>query len=228
MAAGSSRIEAVLFDLDGTLIDSAPDLLAALDHVRSGLGLPGADHSRLREYVTRGAAGLLEAGLGDGPGDAVDREVLRDRLLDYYAENCWVRSEIFAGIEPLLDALEDRGVALGIVTNKVSRFADPVVERAGWSTRFGALITGDRVTRPKPDPEGLLAACARLEAAPERTLFVGDDLRDVQAGRSAGMPTVVAAWGYLPAGEDGGGWRADGIIRHPLELMNWPGLASAA
>lgn len=223
------RPEAILFDLDGTLIDSAPDLLAALDHVRAGLGLPPGDHRRLREHVSRGAAGLLEAGLREraesGP-EAAQR--LRNELLDYYAQNCWVRSEIFDGVAELLVALEDRGLPLGIVTNKIGRFADPVVDRAGWRGRFDVVVTGDRVAAPKPDPEGVLAACRRLDAAPEHTLFIGDDRRDVMAGRAAGVITIVAAWGYLPDGDDPHAWGADAVIAEPEALLRLPLWGEAA
>ncbi len=212
--------EAVLFDLDGTLIDSAPDLLAALDHVRSGLDLPPSDHRRLREHVSRGAAGILGAGL---PGwddlSEAERDKLREQLLDFYAAHCWTRSAAFHGVEQLLDALGEQGVRLGIVTNKISRFAEPVIEHAGWAARFGCLVTGDRVVRPKPDPEPVLAACQALGATPDRVVFVGDDRRDIVAGSAAGTRTVVAAWGYVPAGERPELWRADAVIEHPAELL---------
>lgn len=217
--AAARMPEAVLFDLDGTLIDSAPDLLAALDHVRSGKGLPPCDHRELREHVSRGAAGLLAAGL---PGWAElpesEREGAREQLLDFYAEHCWDLSAPFEGIEELLDRLQERGMHLGIVTNKISRFAEPIVARAGWADRFGCLITGDRVARPKPDPEPVLAACRALGVQPGRTLFVGDDHRDVLAGAAAGTGTVVATWGYLAADERPGDWNADALIASPLEL----------
>ncbi len=211
---------AVLFDLDGTLIDSAPDLLVALDHVLAGLGRPGADHARLREHVSRGAVGLLAAGLPNwNELDAVARNRAREALLDYYAEHCWVHSAPFEGVEALLVELRDRGMRLGIVTNKLSRFAEPIVERAGWQDRFGCLVTGDRVDHPKPDPEGVLAACSALGVEPGRTVFVGDDRRDVLAGRAAGASTLVAAWGYLPAGVDPEDWAADGVISAPFGLI---------
>lgn len=213
--------EAVLFDLDGTLIDSAPDLLVALDHVLAGLGHPGADHARLREHVSRGAVGLLAAGLpswndlGDAP-----RNRAREALLDYYGEHCWVHSRPFDGVEALLDELGERGIRMGIVTNKVSRFAEPIVERAGWRDRFGCLVTGDRVDHPKPDPEAVLTACRALRVEPGRTLFVGDDRRDVLAGRAAGTATVVAAWGYVPTGVRLEDWAADAVIPDPRKLID--------
>ncbi len=213
--------EAVLFDLDGTLIDSAPDLLAALDHVRAGLDLPPSSHSELREHVSRGAGGLLAAGLpGWSKMGQGERHDLQQSLLDFYADNCWQRSTPFDGIEALIERLAGLDIPLGIVTNKVSRFADPIVEHAGWAGRFGCLITGDRVARPKPDPEPVVAACQALGVRTQRTFFVGDDRRDVLAGAAAGTRTVVAAWGYLPSGEQPGDWSADDIIAEPAALLD--------
>jgi len=218
----AAKPEAVLFDLDGTLIDSAPDLLMALDHVLAGLGHPGADHARLREHVSRGAVGLLAAGLPCWDElDEAPRNHALEALLDYYSKHCWVHSAPFDGVEALLAALHERGIPMGIVTNKVSRFAEPIVERAGWRDRFGCLISGDRVDHPKPDPEAVLAACRALQVEPNQTLFVGDDRRDVLAGRAAGTSTVAAAWGYVPAGVCLEHWEADAVIPDPRKLLDW-------
>lgn len=213
--------DAVLFDLDGTLIDSAPDLLAALDHVRAGLDLPPTSHGELREHVSRGAGGLLAAGV---PGWAKmgqgKRDSLLQSLLDFYADHCWQRSTPFEGIEELVERLSGLDIPLGIVTNKISRFAEPIVEYAGWAGLFGCLITGDKVARPKPDPEPVLAACQALGARAQRSFFVGDDRRDILAGAAAGTRTVVAAWGYLPSGEQPGDWNTDDIIAEPAALLD--------
>lgn len=213
--------EAVLFDLDGTLIDSAPDLLAALDRVVAGLGVRNTGHEKLREHVSRGANGLLAAGL-PGWAELPDREQarLRTQLLAHYESHCWVRSAPFEGIEPLLDELARRGIRIGVVTNKISRFAEPVLERAGWAARFGCLVTGDRVSAPKPAAEPVLAACQSLAVSPEQCWFVGDDRRDVEAGKAAGTRTVVAEWGYLPVDEDATRWGADAVIARPGELLD--------
>lgn len=210
--------KAVLFDLDGTLIDSAPDLLAALDHVRSRRGLAGADHGRLREHVSRGAAGLIDAGLGELP--SAEHEAARRELLEHYENHCWERSRPFDGVETMLAGLQARGLALGVVTNKISRFAEPVMAQAGWSRRFGCLVTGDRVERPKPDPEPVETACRELGIAAQHCVFVGDDRRDVLAGKAAGVATIVAAWGYLPRGERAEDWGADAIIAAPAKLSD--------
>ncbi len=209
---------AVLFDLDGTLIDSAPDLLAALNRVRYELGLPPAPaEPNLRAQVSRGAAGLIAIGLPEL--DERAQQAARNQLLDYYAEHPWVHSTVFDGVNELLETLAERGLKLGIVTNKISRFAKPVVAASGLAKHFGSLIAGDQVTRPKPDPEPVLAACRELGVDPKATLFLGDDRRDVQSGQSAGSLTWVAAWGYLPSGCSPHDWGADGVADQPLDLL---------
>lgn len=211
------RPDAVLFDLDGTLIDTAPDLLGALDHVRASFGLGPCDRSRLRPWVSRGAAGLVETGLPEL--DAADRERGRERLLARYAEHLWVESAPFPGIDGLLGGLRAQGVALGVVTNKIARFALPAVAEAGWRGLFGSIVCGDQVDRSKPDPEPVRTACRALDVLAGKTVFVGDDRRDVEAGRAAGVATVVAAWGYIPHGDDVADWSADAVIAEPAALL---------
>ncbi|MFU8831769.1 MAG: HAD family hydrolase [Wenzhouxiangella sp.] len=217
MARPEFMPKAVLFDLDGTLVDTAPDLVGTLMALRAARGLDEMEESALRPMATRGALGLLEAGFGHEPGyEAAD---LREEFLSHYAANIWVRSCVFDGIEHLLKQLQQQGLGLGIVTNKVEALAVPVVEKAGWADLFACLIAGDTISRSKPDPAPVLEACRRLNLAPEEVMFVGDDPRDVEAGRGAGVMTVVASWGYLPAGDDASGWGADVVINHPSEVL---------
>lgn len=208
---------AVLFDLDGTLIDSAPDLLGALDHVLDRLGLPPSDHDALRHHASHGAGGILRAGLKGL--EAVDSDSLTNEFLDYYADNLWRHSRPFPGIEPLLAELELRGCQLGVVTNKHSRFANPVLKHAGWHNVFACVVTGDSVERPKPHAEPVMEACRNLGVVPGAAVLVGDDRRDIDAGRNAGTSTVVAAWGYLPPEDDVPAWGADMIVEQPSELV---------
>lgn len=208
---------AVLFDLDGTLIDSAPDLLGALDHVLERLGQPPCDRAALRHHASRGAAGILAAGLRVTGAEA-DAQLKRI-FLDHYADHLWDRSRPFAGIDALLGNLAERGCRLGIVTNKLRRFAAPVVHHAGWTSLMACLVSGDDVDAPKPAPDPVIEACRRLGVAPAHTVYVGDDRRDVEAGARAGAGTVVAGWGYLPPDEDIAAWGADLLIARPGDLI---------
>jgi N-acetyl-D-muramate 6-phosphate phosphatase len=208
---------AVLFDLDGTLVDTAPDLVGTLLALRQARGLAALDEALLRPHATRGALGLLEAGFG--PETGIEPASLREEFLAHYAANLWQRSRPFEGIVDLLAALAGMDLAMGIVTNKIEALARPVVHHAGWSDFFGSLVAGDTADRSKPDPAPVLLACAQLGVSPAETWFVGDDRRDVEAGRAAGTRTVIASWGYLPPGENIGDWGADRIIDHPLELL---------
>lgn len=214
----SSRgTRAVLFDLDGTLVDTAPDLVGTLLALREARGLSLLDEPSLRPHATRGALGLLEAGFG--PETGIEPASLREEFLSHYAANLWRRSQPFAGIPELISTLIELKLALGIVTNKVEALARPVVQHAGWEDCFGSLVAGDTAERSKPDPAPVLLACAQLSVDPAQTWFVGDDRRDVEAGRAAGTRTVIASWGYLPPGDNIRDWGADRIIDHPLELL---------
>lgn len=213
--------EAVLFDLDGTLADTAPDLIAALVRLRVDLGLPAIETGRLRERVGRGAVAVLEGGLPEL--GQVDREAFRGRFLDDYQARCWDASRPFDGIPEFLDRLEALDVPWGVVTNKLERFARPVMERAGWAGRMGCLVAGDTAARAKPAPDPVLAACSALGADPRRAVFIGDDERDVIAGRAAGTRTVAALWGYIAESEQVDTWGADATAQTPAllaELLN--------
>jgi len=212
----SLTIECVLFDLDGTLVDSAPDLLAAVNRVRADAGAVPLGLTVFRPIVSKGARAMLALAFPDL--DAEQRERLVPALLDYYAAAIADHSEAFDGIESLLHRIERAGLRWGIVTNKPEALAREVVHAMGWSERCSLLIGGDTLGKKKPDPEQLLHACATLKTTPERSVYVGDDERDVQAARAAGMPSVVALWGYREAHDDPARWGADRSITHPLEL----------
>ncbi|MEE4637788.1 MAG: HAD-IA family hydrolase [Wenzhouxiangella sp.] len=215
---GASRsLRAVLFDLDGTLVDSAPDLLGALAWLRRRLDLPARDYGGLRHHASRGALGIIEAGFSDQPG--LDREQLRARFLDRYAEHYWVESRPFAGVDAMLEHLRSEGLSLAVVTNKVWRLADPLVAAAGWKTLLPCVIGGDTAVRPKPDPAPVLEACLRLGVSPDEALMVGDDIRDIEAGRRAGCRTAAATWGYVAPGEDPRSWGADHLLGQPDEIQ---------
>ncbi|WP_298236134.1 phosphoglycolate phosphatase [uncultured Azohydromonas sp.] len=220
----TASIRCVLFDLDGTLIDSAPDLAGAANAMRVARGLPEVPYDRLRPMVGAGARGMVGAAFGTAPGDA-DFEALRDEFLQRYADGLLQRTAVFEAMVPVLQALERAALCWGIVTNKHERFTLPVVQGLGLQERAAALICGDTTAHAKPHPEPLLEAARRVGVAPQACVYVGDDLRDVQAGRAAGMATLAAAWGYLGEREPIHEWGADAVIENPPGLLKWLGLA---
>ena len=214
----SPAVEGVLFDLDGTVADTAPDLAHALNLLRAERGLAPVPVSTLRSHVSHGARGMLEAGLDLRPGDA-DFIELRDRFLQLYEDNLVRDSCLFEGMAALLDALEARGLAWGIVTNKAERFAVPLIAGLGLSGRTGCLVGGDTTGKAKPHPDPLLEGAQRIGIDPARCLYVGDDRRDVEAAVAATMTPVVALYGYLH-GADPQAWGAQWMIDAPLDLLN--------
>jgi 2-phosphoglycolate phosphatase len=213
-------VSAVLFDLDGTLADTAEDLAGALNRVRGDHGLPPVTVAQLRGHASSGARGLLGAGMGVAPDDPRYRE-LRDAFLAYYADGLARTTRLFDGIAPLLAALDERAIRWGVVTNKAERFTVPVVAALGLSERAAVIVSGDTTPHPKPHPAPLLHAANRLGVGTDRCVYVGDDLRDVQAGNAAGMATIVAVYGYLGEDGDATSWPATGWIDAPGDLLAW-------
>ncbi len=211
-------VHAVLFDLDGTLVDSALDLGGAGNDLRARRGLPPLPLEVFRPLTGTGARGMLRVALGTAPEDA-DFEALKDEYLAIYATRLTRLTRVFDAMAPVLDALDAAALPWGIVTNKHSRFAEPVVAGAGLATRSRVLVCGDTTARAKPFPDPLLEAARRLSVDPTHCLYVGDDLRDIQAGQAAGMGTVAAAWGYLGDGEPIEAWGADHLARTPARLI---------
>ena len=211
-------VHAVLFDLDGTLVDSALDLGGAGNDLRERRGLPPLPLEVFRPLTGTGARGMLRVALGTTPEDA-DFEALKDEYLAIYATRLTRLTRVFDAMAPVLDALDAAALPWGIVTNKHSRFAEPVVAGTGLATRSRVLVCGDTTARAKPYPDPLLEAARRLAVDPAHCLYVGDDLRDIQAGRAAGMGTVAAAWGYLGDGEPIEAWGADHLARTPAGLL---------
>ncbi len=222
--ARRGRPAAVLFDLDGTLVDSAPDLAGAANELRAARGLPALPYERLRPMVGTGARGMVGTALGVKPGDD-GFEALRDEFLALYERRLLRETAVFAAVEPMLQRLEACAVPWGIVTNKALRFAAPLVEGLALHTRAAVLIGGDSTPHAKPHPAPLLEAARRLGLAPQACAYVGDDHRDVVAGRAAGMATAAAGWGYLGAGEAIGDWGADIVVDAPPALLHWLELA---
>ncbi len=216
--AGLPAVSAVLFDLDGTLVDSAPDLAGAANDLRARHGLPPLPYESLRPMVGAGARGMIGVAFGRAPGDD-EFDSLRDAFLDRYAERMLQHTAIFPAVAGVLSALEAAGLPWGIVTNKHTRFAEPIVQALGLRPR--ALVCGDTTTHPKPHPAPLLEAARRLALSAATCIYVGDDLRDIQAGRAAGMPALAAAWGYLGTGDAVEAWGADAVLNTPDDLLNW-------
>src|SRR5512134_94298 len=210
-------IKAVLFDLDGTLADTAPDLTYALNQVRGARGLPPLPLAATRPYASQGARGLVGVGFDAHPGDA-GYDALRDEFLAVYAANLCRETRLFAGIPELLDRLEARALPWGVVTNKAERFTFPLLDLLEVRSRAACVIGGDTTGRIKPHPEPLLAASRALGLAPGSCIYLGDDRRDVEAGHAAGMKTAIAKWGYLN-GQDPENWNADHMFEAPRDLL---------
>jgi N-acetyl-D-muramate 6-phosphate phosphatase len=214
----------LLFDLDGTLIDSAPDLAGAANDLRADHGLPPLPHAALRPMVGSGARGMVGIAFGSVPGD--DRfDALKDAFLARYAERLLHSTRVFEAMQPVLDTLDGAGLPWGIVTNKAMRFTAPLVEGLGLLQRAKVVIAGDTTPHAKPHPEPLLEAARRMGVAPQACAYIGDDHRDMVAGRAAGMATLAAAWGYLGQGETIDAWGADHVLSAPGQLLQWLELA---
>ncbi len=217
--AWAQPCQAVLFDLDGTLADTASDLGGALNQLREQRGLAPMALDLLRPHASAGARGLLAAGLDIHPGHP-EYETLRVAFLATYERCLADTTRLFDGMHELLDALEARGLAWGVVTNKAHRFTVPVMQGLGLLERCAVLISGDTTAHAKPHPLPLLTACEQLGVAPAATLYVGDDLRDIQAAKAANMPSAAAAWGYLGTTHEVASWGASVICATPASLLD--------
>lgn len=220
-----TRPRAILFDLDGTLADTAPDLAAAVNRLRTERGLEPTPYAVLRPTASAGARGMIGAAFGLTPADQ-GYEELRLAWFDNYQAAMAVHSTLFGGVIELLDGLAEAGIAWGIVTNKPARFTDPLVPQIGLA-HAGCIISGDTMAHPKPHPAPLLEGARRLGVAPEQCWYVGDDLRDIEAGHAAGMITVACAWGYCGAIAPAT-WGAEHLLATPADLLELVRAALAA
>ncbi len=224
VTATRQAIRAVLFDLDGTLIDSAPDLAGAANDMRMARGLAPYPLAHFRPMVGSGARGMVGRAFDVAP-PAPEFAPLRDEFLQRYEARMTQETRVFPELLPVLEALVAQAVPWGIVTNKATRFSQPLVAALGLHTQSATLVCGDTTPHSKPHPEPLLEAARQLALAPARCVYVGDDHRDVLAGRAAGMAALAAGWGYLGNGHSVHDWGAEAVLAQPDELLNWLALA---
>lgn len=214
-----SDIRGVLFDLDGTLLDTAPDLIRVLNQVRVEQGRAPLPHELARTQVSHGSSGLIRLGFPDLSGEPL--EVLRLRLLELYSAQVSIDTALFDGCQAVLDELKSRAMPWGIVTNKPGFLTTPLLASLGLDACAGCVVSGDTLPQRKPHPAPLLLAASQLSLSPGQCLYVGDAERDVQSARAAGMPVLVARYGYLGPDDDPDGWLPDALIDAPVQIIDW-------
>jgi N-acetyl-D-muramate 6-phosphate phosphatase len=214
-----NEIRAVLFDLDGTLLDTASDMGAAINAVLTEQGMASLPHATLRPHVSHGANGLVRLAFGTLPKAQHDAMVAR--FLSFYTDRLAVETCLFEEMSDLLDELETQGLKWGIVTNKPARLTDPLIETLGLARRAGVVVSGDTLPERKPSPLPLLHAAERLQVSPSECIYVGDAERDMQAANAAGMFAVGARFGYIGPTETVEHWPAHGWIDSPMALLDW-------
>ena len=219
-------LRAVLFDLDGTLLDTAPDMIGALNALRAENQLAELPAARVRPAVSHGSPRLVQLGFPDAINERF--VALQRRFLEIYAARLSAETRLFEGMDRVLEQLASRRLAVGIVTNKPAHLTEPLLANLGLRGRFACVVSGDSLPERKPHPLPMLHAAALAGAAPEECLYVGDAERDVQAAHAAGMQALVATYGYLGEDEDWRVWGADGFIERPLDLIAWLGRRGSA
>ena len=210
----------VLFDLDGTLADTAPDLIAALTRAmhNHGFGSPVADD--VQPYISYGAAAMVRESLNGSYTEQTHRQIL-DTMLNDYQQHIAVQTTLFSGMCEVLNTLETKGIKWGVVTNKLKRFTNPLMDALHLTARAACIISGDTTAKSKPHPEPMLTACREAGVKPEQCLYIGDSAHDIEAGRSVNMKTLAAAYGYLKPVDDPNNWGADNLIHSPGEILSW-------
>ncbi|QJP10374.1 N-acetylmuramic acid 6-phosphate phosphatase MupP [Pseudomonas multiresinivorans] len=211
-------LRAVLFDMDGTLLDTAPDFVAVCQAMLVAHGRAPIDDQRIQDVVSGGARAMVAATFDMDP-EAPGFETLRQEFLDRYQEHCAVFTRPYEGMAELLESIERSRLIWGVVTNKPVRFAAPIMEQLGLAERSAVLVCPDHVKNSKPDPEMLLLACSQLKIDPSEVLFIGDDLRDIESGRAAGTKTAAVRYGYIHPDDNPAHWGADVIVDHPRDLL---------
>ncbi|MGZ8135728.1 MAG: HAD family hydrolase [Methylococcaceae bacterium] len=218
------KLSCVLFDLDGTLVDTAPDLLSCLNEALKIHGFPVANPTMVKPFISFGAAAMIKASLGDTVNDEAQAEIL-ETLLNFYQNNIAEHSLFFSGILDTLDIIEAQGLKWGVVTNKRERFTQPLMDALNLTNRAACIISGDTTAHPKPHVEPMLAACKQANVNPQECVYIGDASHDIIAGKNAQMKTLAALYGYLKPGDAPETWGADALIESPEQLSAW--IASA-
>lgn len=213
------RSKSLLLDLDGTLLDTAPDITAALNRLLIEAGKEPLDIRVVRQCVPNGVAALVRLAFGKKSGEEMER--LSSQFLELYEQNISVETKLFDGFEDLLLRVEQESIPWGVVTNKAGVLTAKLLAAQRLASRASCVVSGDTVSRRKPDPQPLLHAAALIDRSPADCVYVGDSERDIQAGRAAGMTTLVARYGYIPDGVEPNHWHADGSINSPRELLAW-------
>ncbi|MCG8671133.1 MAG: HAD-IA family hydrolase [Pseudomonadales bacterium] len=212
-----NQLDAVLFDLDGTLIDTAPDFVRTLNLMLEEKNKAPLPASAIRQQVSNGARAMVELGFGLKEGEPGFKE-LWQQFLDMYYDRLAVDTQVFPGLNSLLEQLEAKQVPWGIVTNKPSRFTIPLLEQLALSERCAVAICPDDVTHRKPHPEPIYKACSAINADPSNTIYIGDHVRDIESGKNAGNVTIAVSWGYIPQDQDPLDWNADHTLDSPQAL----------
>jgi phosphoglycolate phosphatase len=225
-----TRLSALLLDLDGTLLDTAPEMAEALSNLHREEGLEPLPFNQVRPTVSHGSTGMLNLAFSRVPPPEFER--LRARFLDIYRAKLGSNTTLFAGFDAVLEHVHRHSLSWGVVTNKPGWLTDPLLQMLNINPTNGCIVSGDTVGARKPHPLPLLHAAGLISKAPANCLYVGDAERDIAAGRAAGMKSVVARWGYLGHNDDPGSWQADGMAAQPIDLLSWlhtgqaPGVAS--
>jgi len=220
----ADKLRTVLFDLDGTLVDTAPDLANSLNLLRKEMGFRPLPFKRIRPEVSHGGTALIRLGFARQPGDA-EFEPLRQRFLELYQQNLTTYTCLFPGMEQLLNMLEHDNINWGVVTNKPGWLTEPLMQQLGLEQRAGCIVSGDTLPQSKPHPAPMLHACHQIGSEAAECIYIGDAQRDIDAGRAAGMKTLVALFGYIGEQDNPEQWGADGMVKEPQEILAHIGLS---
>jgi phosphoglycolate phosphatase len=218
--APNFSLACMLFDLDGTLLDTAPDLISSLNYALKAEGLQGVSTDHIKPYVSNGAAVMIKHSTAKTITSSQHNKLL-ELMLDHYEQNIAIKTDYFQGIPAILKKLEEKKIKWGIVTNKRSRFTTPLISSFGLEHRANCIISGDSTPHPKPNPLPLLTACKQSNVIPENCIYIGDACHDIEAGKQAHMKTIVATYGYLKTDDQPDTWGADALIDHPQDLAFW-------